>query len=136
MKYLFSLVLTIIFISQLSCDKETHVYNSVSGSWRCQEFNPLYGPSVYMVDIDRKRSDTTQYLLSNFHNQDSYESIEFIFAQLQDSSLIISRQAIAGIIVKSGIGKISNDFRIIEFDYSIFDGINDIEVKAIYSRPD
>ena len=136
MKNLKSIFIALILLGLVSCDKEDRVYKSVTGSWRCEEFNPLFGISVYMVDIDRKKSDTTLYLLSNFHNQDSEESIEFVYAKLLDSTLTISMQSFAGLVVKSGIGAVSSDFTLIEFDYEIFDGVNDISVHAVYSRPD
>ena len=136
MKKLTSIFIALILLGLVSCDKEDRVYKSVTGSWRCEEFNPLFGISVYMVDIDRKKSDSTLYLLSNFHNQDSEESIEFVYAKLLDSTLTISMQSFAGLVVKSGIGAVSSDFTLIEFDYEIFDGVNDISVHAVYSRPD
>jgi len=136
MKAIITLILIIILFTVSSCEKKVKDYNSVTGSWRCEEFNPLIGIRVYLVDIDRKRSDSTIYLLSNFHNQDSEESIEFIYARLIDSMLIIPPQDFAGLSLKSGTGKISEDFRLIEFDYNIFDGMNDIRIKADYTRPD
>jgi len=135
MKVLNGVYIVLILLSMNSCDKEDRVYHSITGSWRCEEFNHLLGTSVYLVDIDRKKSDSTQYLLSNFHNQDSEESIEFVYAQLIDSTLKISRQPFAGLVVKSGAGAVSSDFTLIEFDYEIFDGTNDISVHATYSRP-
>jgi hypothetical protein len=123
----------ILFILTVSCEKNDGVYHSISGSWRCEEYNPISGQRVYMVDIDRSSRDSTEYLLSNFHNEDINE---FVYAHLRDSVLSINEQVFASLIVKVGKGLVSSDFRVIEFEYQVYDGQNDYRVQAHYSRPD
>ena len=108
------------------------VYVSVSGFWRCEEFNPIKGQQVYMVEIEKSKRDSTQYWLGNFHNQDIYEGI---IATLDDSSLIITQQSLPSAIIKTGAGIISTDFTRIEFNYEVFDGQSDYNVYAIFTRP-
>jgi hypothetical protein len=132
-KYFRVLIILLFLITLNSCDKKSVIYHSITGSWRCEENNPINGPSVYMVDIDRSNSDSTQYLLSNFENEDVNE---FIYAHLDGNTLSIFEQTFASLIVKSGTGIVSEDFTRIEFDYFLFDGQNDIKIHAIYSRPD
>lgn len=132
MKKLSYVILAFVIISISSCaDKGPNVYTSIKGSWRCEEFNPLSGSSNYIVVIDRKLNDTTQYLLSNFENV-NYE--EFVFAQLTKNNLTISEQQIGTEIVKSGKGVVSANFTRIDLNYTIFDGQTEVKVQAIYSR--
>ncbi len=123
----------IFLVTILSCNKKNTEYHSITGSWRCEELNPLYGTSIYMVDIDVSRSDTTIFLLSNFLNTDFNE---FIYAHLSGSTLTLPDQTFAAMRVKSGTGIVSEDFTTIGFDYNIFDGQSDIKVHANYTRPD
>ncbi len=116
-----------------SCDVKEHIYKSITGSWSCEEYNPIYGQRVYIVDIERSKLDSTQFLLMNFHNLDINE---FIYAYQSDSVLTIPEQPIVSLFVKDGKGIVSGDFKLITLNYEIFDGINDVKIHAIYSRPD
>jgi hypothetical protein len=133
MKKILYPLLLIIISTLLSCENKPGIYHSVSGSWRCEEYNPIDGQRVYMSDIDRSKGDTTLYLISNFHNLDINE---FVYAQLKDSILSISQQTLSDLIVKSGTGIISKDYQSIEFNYEVFDGQNNIKSHAIFSRPE
>ena len=108
----------------------TYGYTSIVGSWHCSE-STIYGSKNYLVDIDRKRTDTTQFLLSNFYNQGDNE---FIYAHLNGSTLTISQQQIVNQIVKSGTGIVSSDFKTITFDCNIYDGSSEIKVHSVCSR--
>jgi hypothetical protein len=134
--------LTIVFLlavtAFISCgSNEPIVYTSIAGAWKCEEFRPYSGtPRRYIVDITRKRSDTTQYALSNFYDVDINE---FVWATLRNNVLTLNEPAqpigFSGISVKSGKGTVSSDFRRIDFEYSIFDGTNDVTIKnVVYSR--
>lgn len=130
------IVLFIVVAVVVSCgSNDPKVYTSISGSWRCEENNPIIGHRVYIVDIDRKKTDTTQYVLSNFYNVDV---LEFVIAKLSVNTLTILPLQQVGtqqqLEVKSGSGVVSSDFRRIVFTYTIFDGQNDFEVQAVYSR--
>lgn len=134
--------LTIVFLLAvtlfISCGgNEPIVYTSIVGPWRCEEFLPHVGLTrTYIVDITRKRSDTTQYALSNFYDVNINE---FIWATLRNNTLTINEPAqpigFSNTTVKSGKGTVSADFRRIDFEYSIFDGTNDVTIKnVVYSR--
>jgi len=125
------LFLAMAFSLNSCSDKQTD-FNTIEGSWRCQEYNPLSGQRVYLVDIERSNKDTTQYLISNFYNVDFNE---FVFAYRKDLKLTIPQQAVVSVIVKSGTGVISEDLLGIEFDYIVLDGASEIKVHAIYTRP-
>ena len=118
-------------ITLISCTgNEPQAHTSIIGSWHCAE-SSAYGSRNYLVDIDRKRTDTTQYLMSNFYNQDVNE---FILAHLSGKTLTITQQQILALTVKSGTGLVSNDFKRIDFDYNMYDWSSEINVHAIYTR--
>ena len=126
-----TLFIGICLIALVSCTSNApQVYTTIVGSWHCAE-SSVYGSRNYLADIDRKLSDTTQYLLSNFYNQGDNE---FILAHLSGSSLTIVQQQIVAQTVKSGTGIVSKDFKTITFDYNIYDGSNEIKVHSVYSR--
>ena len=123
--------IVLCWVVLVSCtSNEPKIYTSIVGSWHCAESSP-YGSRNYLVDIDRKRTDSTQYLLSNFYNQDVNE---FIFAHLSGKTLTITQQQIVSLTVKSGTGLVSTDFKRIDFDYNMYDGSSEIKVHAIYTR--
>jgi hypothetical protein len=116
-----------------SCRETDIYYSSIEGPWRCEEYNPFSGNSIYMVDVDRSNSDTTVYLFSNFHNQDVNE---FIYAKLQGLSLSIPDQVIGTMRVKSGSGTVSDDYRRIDLVYTVSDNQSEGTVEARYLRPE
>jgi hypothetical protein len=85
------------------------------------------------VDIDRKTDDTVSYLLSNFYNVDPEQ---FVYANLHSKKLTISAMPVGftQIIVNLGTGIVSDDYKRIDFEYTIFDGQN-YTIKALYTRP-
>jgi hypothetical protein len=130
--HIVQLVLLILLIEILSsCNKKNITYHSITGSWRVEEINPINGTRVYIVEIDRSKSDTSQYLISNFYDTDINE---FVYAQLRVSTLTIPDQTITSYRVRSGTGTVSGDFTKIDFTYNIYDG-SDVKVQANYSRP-
>ena len=131
MKKITFLYFALCCVVLVSCtNNEPKVYTTIIGSWHCAESSP-YGSRNYLVDIDRNRTDTTQYLLSNFYNQGD---TEFIFSHMSGKTLTITQQQIFSFTVKSGTGLVSTDFKRIELDYNIYDGSTEIKVHAIYTR--
>ena len=124
-----------LIFTLISCKENVPVvHHSIEGAWRCEEFSPIGGSRIYIVDIYRTKNDTSQYLLSNFFNVDIDESVP---AHLSGNTLTISQSSIGmtQIVAKSGSGIVSGNFTRIDFDYNIFDGQNEIKVHAVYSRP-
>jgi hypothetical protein len=115
-----------------SCENDKVIYKSIEGSWRCEEYNPYSGNSIYMVDIDRSKNDTTVYLISNFHNLDVEE---FAYAKKEEMALSIPDQVITSVRIRSGSGDISGDFTRIDLVYEISDGQYNGRVEAKYLRP-
>ena len=125
-------MILLLAFSLNSCNDKLTDFTTIEGTWRCQEYNPLSGQRVYLVDIERSNKDTTQYLISNFYNVDFNE---FVFAYRKELKLTIPQQAIVSVIVKSGTGTISEDLLEIDFDYIVLDGASEIKVHAIFTRP-
>ena len=74
MKKLSGFVIAISMLIFTACDNNVPVpvHNSLQGSWHCVE-NSINGSRTYLIDIDPLRTDTTQYLISNFQN--TYRSL-------------------------------------------------------------
>ncbi len=127
-------ILGFILLISVSCvSTGPKVYTSIEGSWRCEAFNSLSGShSTYIVEIDRKKTDTTQYVITYFENT-NYPN--FVIAHLTGKNFTIAQQQIgeAQLFVKSGTGIVS-DFTHIAFNYTIYDGINEMPVQAVYTR--
>jgi hypothetical protein len=100
----------------------------------CEEFNPLImgGSRRYIVDVERERTDTTKYVIFNFHNAGDDE---FVRTTYKNKILTITEQPLGiGMTVRSGNGSASADFKRMDITYTIFDGMNEVEVNAVYSR--
>jgi hypothetical protein len=85
------------------------------------------------VEIFKAKSGA--YLISNFYNVGTEGEFD-INATLNNSTLTINSQQIGGTqnLVRSGTGEVSSDFKRIILNYKIYDGLNDIDVSAVYSR--
>jgi len=138
MRKITGFIISLFLIAVVSCnDNQPIAKNSIVGSWHCTE-STIYGSRSYLTDIYRLKSDSTQYLLSNFYNI-STDDIADVRAKLAAKTLTINpMQAInTGSItmtVKSGKGTVANDFSRIDFDYTIYNGASDITVHAVYTR--
>lgn len=133
-------VLAAFLIVFVSCkDTGPANYKTLVGSWHCNE-NSIYSSRNYLIDIYRLKTDTTQYLLSNFQNI-SLDDIGDVRAKLSGLTLTIeSMQNISNggstnVTVKSGSGVVSADLKRIDLNYVVYDGKADNNVHAIYSRP-
>jgi hypothetical protein len=131
---LFLLAFTLLFFSACNGDEPAD-YSTIKGSWRCVETSNLSGTRSYSIDIYRLKSDTTTYLISNFHNV-SFDSEYDIKAKLSGNRLTIATQTIGStqIKIESGTGTVDANRRQIVMDYTIFDGLSDSQVHVVYSR--
>ena len=131
LKYTF---LALVLVGFSSCETPPTTYTKITGLWRCDEYNTTTGLNrTYTVDIYSTK-DSTQFLLNNFNYENSEISEANVICQLKGKNITISNQAIVTQTVKSGKGLVSNDFKRIDFDYVIYNGITDMAVKATYSR--
>lgn len=131
------LAVCMCFLTACNGDEPTD-YSTIKGSWRCVETSSLSGTRTYSIDIYRLKSDTTNYLISNFHNVSFNEEECFVQVKLSGTTLSISPapQSIAPtqIVVKSGAGIVDAARRQIVIDYLLFDGQSDSQVHVVYSR--
>ncbi len=121
-----------------ACNENAPVdYSTIKGSWRCVETSSLSGTRTYSVDIYRLKSDTTIYLISNFHNV-SFDSEYDIKTKLNGKTLTIAPtpQYIgpSQLKIESGSGTVDDSRRQIAMDYTIFDGQFASDVHVVYSR--
>ena len=127
--------LLMIVTGVFSCQNNAPVdYSLIGGPWHCEEFQSLGGTRTYLVQIDRVRSDTTQYLISNFYTNNPTDGV---ITTLKGSKLSFVQQQIgtSKYILNSGSGTINADFTRMDLTYLIFDGQNDIKVNAVFTRP-
>lgn len=130
-----ALSLIILFLSACGSNDPGDTYTSIKGTWKCRETSQL-GQRTYLIDIYKSKNDETTYLISNFNNV-GVDGIYDIKASLSTINLSISpvpQSLTGGQIVKSGSGTVNADFKLIVFDYIIYNGVNDIPVHAEYSR--
>ena len=145
MKKLIGFVIVICFGIFTACDNNvpSTVHNSIAdasgpSTWLCFESSVKFGSKSYLTYIYRLSADTTQYLISNLQNiSDKAEGD--VKAKLTGATLTFSpNQPITNgnttFIVTSGTGVVSNSFNKIDLVYYIFDGTNDVQVKATFTR--
>lgn len=123
-------ILTLALLIAACGDNEPKVHTSIAGTWRCEETSSLNGTRTYLIDIDQTKSDTTQYLISNFYNTGD---TEFIKVKLKSNKLTITQQPTSNITVSSLSGTVI-DLTQIMLSYTVRDGLNDIKIEASYSR--
>jgi len=123
-------VISFLVLLACSCEQEEKSYNSITGPWRCEENHPVKGFTTYLVEIDSVKRETDLYLISNFYNSDYNE---FVFAQLSGNEITINNQVITSLFV-NGTGTVNDDFTLIDWEYEIDDGIQEINVYARYTR--
>jgi len=134
-KNAYILILLSLILSLVSCgNNEPRIKTVLDGTWKCEETSSLSGFRTYLVDLDHLSRDTTQYFISNFYKVDSQDGV---IAKFSSGKLkLIDGQSIgfSSVSLYSGSGTVSTDFKQIVLDYKVFDGLNDIDVHAVYSR--
>jgi hypothetical protein len=129
-KYWIILFLTILFVA---CDNnnEPQVYTSYEGSWKCDETGSVNGYNKpYMVNIDKNKSDTTQYIIRNFFDTgDNY----MIVVRVNGTTLELLQQPTSGQILRSFSGTCIPYSRM-KLNFTIYDGERDVFFESIYSR--
>ena len=114
-----------------SCENTPPVtYTSIIGLYTCLETSPHAGIRKYIVEIDRVRDHENLYIISNFHNKGENE---FLYAELEQDTVVIFNQVISNISV-NGKGPIGDEFRSIDLFYETDDGITSLDYIASYTR--
>jgi hypothetical protein len=125
--------ITIIFatIFFLSCtNNEPVVHTTIAGVWRCTEITNHTSSQSYLLDIQRSVSDTTMYIVSNFHNTGDNE---FVKLKLTSTKLQLAEQPSANISIKNFSGTVES-LKLIQLQYTVSDVKYDSSVTATYSR--
>ncbi|MFZ4582407.1 MAG: hypothetical protein ACOYM7_07135 [Paludibacter sp.] len=126
-----TLLLMLLFFS--ACVSNDPVsYTSIKGAWKCRETSQL-APRTYLIDIYKSKSGETNYLFSNFHNIGVSGEYDINFTVI-DNKLTFPPTENSNIRIKSGSGTVSADFKLILLDYVIYNGVNDIQYHAEYTR--
>lgn len=128
--FLRSVFLFLSVVLMIACDDNgPSTHSSIVGTWRCEEYTPS-GTRSYLVDIDRRVSDTTQYVVSNFHNTGD---VEFVILKLKSNKLSLAENSTSNITVSALSGTVI-DLTQININYKIYDGRTNTAVEAVYSR--
>lgn len=108
-------------------------YSSIKGSWRCIESSEM-GDRTYLIDVYKKKNETTDYLISNFHKV-GYESFDDVEIELVGTKISIADQPLgAGQQLKEGSGTVSADFKQMTIQYQVINGSTTIGYSAIFTR--
>lgn len=124
------LLILVIFSACVSNDPVN--YTSIKGAWKCSETSQR-GQRTYLIDIFKSKSGDTNYLFSNFHNIGVSGEYDINFTVIENK-LTFPPTENSNIRIQSGSGTVSADFKQMVLDYVIYDGINDIQYHAEYTR--
>ena len=127
------ILLSLIVLGFMSCNKKDEVRTSIIGSWNCEEYSDVYGQRIYQTNIVRNPiSDATnQYVINNFHNTGLGEEVEVYVTEVEPGKLTITGSA--NIRVKYVGGAIVvDDFSKINWTYKVNDGANNPNVTSTY----
>lgn len=127
------LLITLLALTFSACKENTPIdYNSISGAWKCHESSQL-GQRSYLIDIYKAKNGTNSYLFSNFNNIGLTGEYDINFSFI-DNKITFSPIDNSFIRIKSGSGSVNDSFTLMQLDYIIYNGINDIPVHAEYTR--
>jgi len=123
----FILLMVLLAIAGVSCEKFSGDTDSITGLWRCDEVS---SGRRYSVTISRYELDTSFFVIYNFHNLG--QDVE-TYIQLKDSVITFPNLNFSYSI--SGKGTVHQNFSMIDWDYSISgSGVNDGYVQAYYYK--
>ena len=128
--------LVLLFLSTIllvACDNnnEPQLYTSYAGSWKCDETGSVNGYNKpYMVNIDKNKSDTTQYIIRNFFDTGDNH---IIVVRVNGTILELLQQPTSGQILRSFSGTCI-PYSQMKLNFTIYDGESDVFFESIYSR--
>ena len=127
-KTILVLFITLVFVSCTS--KEPKIHTTIEGVWRCTEIKNNTASQSYLLDIIRLTSDTTMYVVSNFHNTGDSE---FVKLKLTSSKLQLAEQPTANISIESFSGTVES-LKLIQLQYIVNDSRYTNSISATYTR--
>ena len=128
--------LVLLFLSTIllvACDNnnEPQLYTSYAGSWKCDETGSVNGYNKpYMVNIDKNKSDSTQYIIRNFFDTGDNH---IIVVRVNGTTLELLQQPTSGQILRSFSGTCI-PYSQMKLNFTIYDGESDVFFESIYSR--
>jgi hypothetical protein len=106
-------------------------------TFHCVENSSLGTTRNYLIDVRRSTNDTSIYAFSNFYSISNEGDFDIRIKRTNNNlSFSPASQQIgqSQYVIKSGTGVTNDSFTRIDFDYLIFNGKNDVSVKAILTR--
>jgi len=129
------IIVLLLSILLFSCtdNNDSIDYSSIKGGWRCIESSEQ-GERTYLIDVYKKQSETTTYLVSNFHKV-GYDSFDDILITVVGNKITIANQPLgSGQQLKAGSGTVSADFKQMSIQYRVTNGSTEIGYTANFTR--
>ncbi len=124
------LFISILMLALTACDNEPRTYTSVAGAWVCEEFD-RNGTRRFIIEIDNLEDGI---IISNLYNTGINEIAR---AKYDNKKLTLNANQPIGfsnIILRTGSGTVSADFKTIVLNYQVSDNSQIIDVTATLSR--
>jgi len=128
----FLLSISVILILLGACEAlENLGPDSIYDTWYCVETSVDFKETHYYVDLSKHPSEEGKIIIDNFY--DLGYGLE-VTANLAGLTITIPAQIVDGNSI-SGTGKISANYKTIDFTYNVDDGGGTIDhVTAVYSK--
>lgn len=133
--FLYFALASLFAITILSCQPDdpddninTDDRTKFDAAWLCTESSQM----TYTVNIDIDSSNTTQIKLYNFHHL-GFE--EMVFGIVSGNTVTLpSQTACQGTITIEGTSSMQSNQNIIDFYYTVNDGVNLDTITAVYTK--
>ncbi|MCF8335131.1 MAG: hypothetical protein K9H65_00885 [Bacteroidales bacterium] len=131
-------VVVIVGSVSVSCEGErtpAELIEALEGDWKVEENSSRYPESTYYVTISISGQDSSRIYISNFYELEGEVAAN---VEGQNINLIEDQDIIMNITtytILSGRGRITDDYRQIDWSYQVDDGSGEIdEVEAVYTK--
>lgn len=122
--------ISMLMLALTACNNEPRVYTTVAGAWVCEEFD-RNGTRRFIVEIENVEDGI---IISNLYNTGMNE---IALAKYSNQKITLNANQPIGftsVILRSGSGNVSADFRTIALKYQVSDNSQIIDVTANLSR--
>lgn len=129
-KNAFLLFISMLMLALTACNNEPRTYTSVAGAWVCEEFD-RNGSRRFIIEIDNLEDGI---IITNLYNAGINEIAR---GQYENKKLTLNANQPIGftsIILRSGSGSVSADFKTMTLKYQVSDNSQIIDVTANLSR--